>query len=131
MCPAFVRRWKMPGMVIGLSFNNQACFFDVSRNWVGEELLKYYLVKTLPSSAPIRTHGTAHKADVFCLCQSLILFLAGNPRARHSRPGLFSYGPSRGLLSIISQLPVPDFLISPVFAFSGLSDWEPMHPTRL
>ena len=39
-------------MVIGLRFNNQACFFDVGGNLEGEELSKYYLVRTLPSSVP-------------------------------------------------------------------------------
>jgi hypothetical protein len=54
MRPTFLRCWKSPRMVIGLRFNNQACFFDVSGNWEGKELSKYSLVGVLPSSVPIR-----------------------------------------------------------------------------
>jgi hypothetical protein len=39
-------------MVIGLRFNNQASFLGVSGNLEGEELSKYCLARTLPSSVP-------------------------------------------------------------------------------
>jgi hypothetical protein len=52
MRPTFLRWWKSPRMVIGLRFNNQARFLDVSGNLEAEELSKYYLVRTLASSVP-------------------------------------------------------------------------------
>ena len=52
MRPTFQPSWKLPCMVIGLRFNNQASFLGVSGNLEGEELSKYCLARTLPSSVP-------------------------------------------------------------------------------
>jgi len=55
LCPILLRCWELPRVLIGLRFNNQARFFDVSRNFEGKKLSKYYLVMTLPSSVPYPT----------------------------------------------------------------------------